>query len=355
MFIAEPVFWGKDETGNEITIAGYLDFPQTTHNNLCVSIYQAVLTRTLGILPPDNFKLDPIDRLTAFVLQKIYIAEVYNPAVDLTETRVPLGSVLVSGSTLRGALESSFDLHFFIHGSSPLPEKKPALLFWLSEDHIKITSSSNKLARIGKTATIAPEGWKSFEVPHFNIDEKCIGARTPQATYQDWQSLRPVIFKAGHWSYEGHHDFFTVNISLAVEYAFIEKNELARFLVGRILPFIGISQEHIDENWHRIFENQPCNNSCQVNTTTNHGLLVYRSHPSSDLIIHTLLDILTPAGRELALSRIFPILPVRMRWSNSTLLIPPLVREDIRKALNSGRETPSVLLFDDAAITGRTL
>lgn len=350
MFIPEQVFWDKDETGQDRSIAGYLDFPQTTHNGLCASIYRVALTRVLGVLPLDKFELYPLDRLTMTVLRDIHATEAYEPVADTLKTRLALGSVLVSGSTLEASISGPvIDIHFFVHYSSPLRGQKPALLFWLPKDNI--SDAPPRLARISKTASVAPEGWKSFEVPRFDNKGKSVGKRNPQETYQDWQNSSPVIVKAGHWSYEGNHDFLTVNIACAVEAAFLAKNELLQFLASRILPFIGLSKSHAYQNWHRLFEDQPCNNTNQAN----YGLLVYRSHPSSESVVRKLLDLLTQEGRKLALSRIFPVLPVRMRWSGSTFLIPPLVREDIRKALNSGNQARPILLFDDAAITGRTL
>jgi hypothetical protein len=353
MFIPEQILWGKDKSGEAKTVVGYLDFPETTHNSLCSDIYRVTLVRVLGVLPQHKIELYPLDRLTAPILREIHAAEVYEPSTDSAKLCLALGSVLVSGSTLESSPSSPIDLHFFVHRSSPLRGKKPALLFWLPQTQMKKTAPM--FARIGRTSSIAPEGWKSFEVPRFDSQRKCVGARNPQETYKDWQSLSPVIFKIGHWSYEGHHDFLTVNIASAVEAAFLGKKELARFLVSRILTFIGVNKDHIDQNWQRMFDQNQNYTYNRVHPQENYGLLVYRSHPSSDLIIRRLLDILTPEGRKLALSRIFPILPVRLRWSGSTFLIPPLVREDIRKALNFGGETHPILLFDDAAITGRTL
>lgn len=352
LFIAETVFWGNDKNNNEINIKGFLDFPQTTHNGTCLAIYKAVLARVLGVLPPDEYKLIPLDRLTAPILREIYSTEIYESNVNLTKISIAIGSVLVSGSTLEASPTMSLDLHFFIHYSSPIHGKKSSLLFWLPK--IDMSDNISNLARIGRSAMIAPEGWKSFEVPRFDVQGSCIGARNPKETYQDWQSLSPVIFKAGHWAYEGHHDFLTVNIVDAVDAAFLGKTELARFLISNILPFIGLNKTHLDENWHRLLD-KPNESSNKIQIKADYGLLVYRSHPSSDSIIRKLLEILTPEGRKIAISRIYPILPVRMRWSGSTFLIPPLIREDIRKELNLGAISRPILIFDDAAITGRTL
>ncbi len=353
MFIPEQVSWGKNETGETRNIPGYLDFPKTIHNSLCMAIYRTALSRVLGILFPGNIEIHPLDRLSASVLRDVHAIEMYETTNGSPETRLALGSILVTGSTLKAFALSNLDLHFFIHCSSPLRGKNSSLLYWLPNAHISNTRP--RFARIGRTSSIAPEGWKSFEVPRFDAQEKCVGARSPHETYQDWQSLSPVILKAGHWSYEGHHDFLSVNVVSAVEVAFLGKNDLARFLTRSILSFIGINEKHVNVNYQRLLTKSPDSTLDKAIDPTNYGLLVYRSHSSSESIISTLLDILTPEGRELALSRIFPILPVRTRWSGSTFLMPPLVREDIKAALNTGSKPHPILLFDDATITGRTI
>lgn len=352
MFIPERIAWGQDDSGQSRIIEGYLDFPQTTHNRLCADIYRTSLARILSVLPPQKYKLHSLDRLTIPILREVHIEEVYEPTMNEPEKGYALGSILVSGSTLKASVSPHPDLHFFVHYSSPLRGEKPSLLFWLPVS--PVSNEPPKLTRIGKTATVAPEGWKSFEVPRYDEQGNCVGKRIPEETYQDWQSTYPIIAKSGHWTYEGQHDFLTINIASAVEAAFLEKNDLARYLVCRILPFIGLDKNQVDTNWHRLMEGQG-NNSIRKFSFFNHGILIYRSHPSSESVIRMLLNILTPEGRKQALLRIFSVLPIRMRWSGSTLLIPPLVREDIRKALRNDNQTRAVLLFDDAAITGRTL
>ena len=353
MFIPEHVTWGANSAGEAYTIAGYIDFPQTTRNSLCAAVYRAALARILEVLPPNGIHMHPLDQLTMTVLREIHSSEIYEAAKSRASARLALGSVLVSGTTLDAAVSHYLNLHFFVHISSPLRGSNPSLLYWMPTCNVKDGPST--LARIGKTATIAIEGWKSFEVPRFDAERHCIGGRDPTKTYQDWQSTGPVIVKAGHWTYQGHHDFLTVNIAGAVEAAFLEKNSLARFLVRRILPFLGLTDIHVDRNWRRLWESFSSSGSVAFSESRRHGILVYRSHPSSESIVRRLLEILTPEGRNLAIQRIFPLLPIRTRWGGSTLLIPPLVRENIRAAIHFEKPPRPVLVFDDAAISGRTL
>lgn len=353
MFIPEPILWGQDGSGQPRVISGYLDFSQSARDTLCGAVYRATLARVLGVMPSEMVQMCPLDQLTTTVLSDIHTMEIYEPAKHAPSTQLTLGSVLVSGSTLRASVTRCLDLHFFIHVSSPLKSQKPSLLFWMPLQ--KVDDRAPRLMRIGKTASIGTEGWKSFEVPRFDRERQCIGARNPQLTYRDWQSPSPVIVKPGHWSYEGHHDFLAVNTAGAVEAAFLEKNELARFLVNRIVPFLGLTEVHVETQWRRLLGAGTAAGKRQKNQNADYGLLVYRSHPSSELIIGRVLQVLTPEGRAIARKRIFPIVPVRVRWGGSALLIPPLVREDIRAALTADDGTHDVLIFDDAAVSGRTL
>ena len=351
-FIPQKIFWGEDEDGDKREISGYLDFSQTTHNQMCLSLYQKALSRILGVLYPINIKIHSLDRLSMPILREIELNWLYESKDNFGDVELALGSVLVTGSTLESSSSLEYDLHFFIHRDSPLKNKKPSIFFWLPMK--KILINPPQLERIGKSSSIAPEGWKSYEVPRYDVYGNCIGDRNPENTYQDWQSLSPVIVKSGHWSYEGHHDFLTINIVSAVESSFLEVNELALFLVNNILKFIGINIRHIIDEWREPLKSIFDTKNRSKNSERN-GIMVYRSHPSTDSIINLLLKILNPEGKQLALSKIFPVLPVRMRWGGSTFLIPPLVRNEIEEALKNNDGERDVLLFDDASITGRTM
>ncbi|TXG77070.1 hypothetical protein E6Q11_03400 [Candidatus Dojkabacteria bacterium] len=352
IFISEKIHWGVDQNGDKCEIDGFLDFARSSRNPKCAHIYASSLARILGILPPDKVHMYPMDLLTMTVLSDINAEEVYEPADITPDTRLAVGSVLVSGATKKATGMTDQELYFFRHGSSQMQDSKSTLLFWMPTAEIK--DANGVLMRVGKTATIAPHGWKSFEVYRFDHHRTLVGGCDPAKTYEDWQKLYPLIVKFGHWSYQGHHDLLTVNIKNAVDAAFLQKNELARFLIERILPFIGIGRVHLADDCKRLLGDEP-QLRAREKRSDRHGILVYRSHPNTEAIIRRLLDTLTPEGRSLAAERIFPILPVRARSSGSTMLIPPLVREELRAAVRTKADFRSVLIFDDAAISGRTL
>jgi hypothetical protein len=347
LFISEKIIWEKEGKDITKTINGYLNFAHTTHNKRCSQVYQAALTRILGVVPPTEATWFSLDRLLSTLLRSVRKSEEFEQKIN-AKTKFSVGSVLVSGSTLQSSPDHILNIHFFIHSDSPSIGKSPSILHWLPQSSIVNTDA--RFERIGKTASIALEGWKSFEVPRFDSTAKQVGERSPHKTFEDWQSPSPVIVKSGHWSYEGHHDFITINIPNAVDAAFMGKTKLVRFLVNKILKFIGIGKKDIDVSWHHILPEDYPDKSKPLG-----GIVVYRSHPSSDTVIRNLLGILTPPGREKAWVDIFPIQPVRMRVSGSTFLIPPLEQQEFKRALLKGGRARDVMLFDDAAITGRTL
>jgi hypothetical protein len=359
-FIPRKVIWDYQRgTENHKYINGYLDFARTVRNPLCLDIYRNALARIWGILP--SVRMENLDLLTMTVLKDIQAEGVYGGAQNGNEKhRLKIGSVLVSGVTWDAEEEPGIRvLHFFMHENTEgypeknSPEKSGAtLLFWTPGEGIKNDDPSPPPRRIGKTAFIAPLGWKSFEIPRFDKSGKVVGHRKPSETYDDWQVSYPSIVKMGHWVYQEHHDFLTINIRDVIKTAFVEPkpDELAGFLADNILVHLGMKKGDLIEKYQPLIGENKSKKSP--------GVLVYRSHPNTDFIIRKLLEMLVEEEGKLlrtkANQRIFPILPVRVRWGGSTLLMPPLMREEIRNVLKEDPSTP-ILIFDDAIISGRTL
>lgn len=82
------------------------------------------------------------------------------------------------------------------------------------------------------------------------------------------------------------------------------------------------------------------------------GILVYRSHPSIERIFEKILSVIKGESLSDVVGWTFPVLPLRMRWGSSTLLMPPRVGTAIAEALKTRNR---VMIFDDAAISGRTI
>ncbi len=341
LFLAEPIIWSEtDKHQPKEVISGYLDFTATVHHKSCAVLYRNALGRIFGLLDENRAEIIPVDNLASPVVHDVYAYEVMDPPESVSDImdKVAVGSVLVSGSTLQ-ATGLNNNIHFFVHGSAPQKNIYPSLFHWLPRPIVKTESPIQK--RIGKTAAIAPSGWLSIEIPRHGSDGELVGCRDPWATYADWQNPGPMIAKLGHWHYEGHHDLITINIPDAVDNAFIRKTPLAYFLVNKIISFLGVRAEVLDQSWRESYPKE----------VTRPGILIYRSHPSSEHIMDRILSVLPEDARSAVSNQIFPILPLRTKFGASTLLIPPRMREEIRESNNNTR----VMIFDDAAISGRTL
>ncbi len=364
LFLPETVVWSDDNGHNPTKIIhGYLDFPATTHNKLCSQLYRLSLARAVEILSVSYCVLEPVDRLAEPVINDLYSQEIYEFPVTVSnpENKFAVGSVLVSGITLGTKDNNQNNIHFFVHDEVyevidlnengeitttkkiTLLEKYPSLFYW----HPNITvnkSAFPRQQRIGKTSAIARKGWLSIEIPRVDRTndkyEKTYAFQSDENSYIDWQNISPTIAKFGHWHYEGHHDLVTLNISDAVEDAFNRRNNLAKFLVQYLLQPLGMAEDEV-----RHFESVP-----RINNDL--CILIYRSHPSSERIISTVLSALDNDQRKELSQWIFPILPLRQRWGGSTLLIPPREREKIQVALQHRKKA---IIFDDAAISGRTI
>lgn len=341
-FLPEEIIWSENKDHDHARIInGYLDFPATTHNHFCSELYRNALSRVFGILNERDHILISVDRLADPIVHNVYAQEVYDPPEHGKRNikKVAVGSVLVSGSTLQATGLPDRSIHFFIHGSSELIGKNLSLFHWMPE--VPILKNPSPQKRIGNTSAIAPEGWLSIEIPRFDQNEESVGYRHPKECYEDWQNTGPIIVKLGHWHYEGHHDFLTINIPDAVEDAFARNGPLAQFLLQNLLYPLGITQDQIKSK--KDCSSDPC---AELN------ILVYRSHPSSERIIEKILSTLNDSARHEAMKWIFPVLPLRTRWGGSTLLVPPRMRNEMLTALQKRK---NAIIFDDAAITGRTI
>ncbi|PIY51906.1 MAG: hypothetical protein COZ01_09550, partial [Zetaproteobacteria bacterium CG_4_10_14_0_8_um_filter_55_43] len=344
LFLPEQVVWEEDENHKTILkIDGYMDFPAATHDRYCAQLFSNALARIFGFFPKKNIEFIPVDSLVVPVVHDVYANEAFDPpSADREDTvKLAVGSVLVSGETLEAIGSKDSSVHFFVHPSAHRVNQYVSLFYWLPEEEVSIKKPEQK--RIGKSSAIAPEGWLSIEVPRYDKDGVLAGGRTPTNTYGDWQNPGPVILKAGHWCYEGHHDFLTLNIPDAVDDSFARSGPLAQFLVSKVLQHLGVPIDRISSS---RFDFLPSDLSDPP------GILVYRSHPSVERILEKVLHVLDAEVRAEVEKWIFPILPLRMRWGGSTLLLPPRTSRAIHNAFAIRSR---VMIFDDAAISGRTI
>jgi len=370
-YLAEKVGWREAESGYNEEIDGYLDFLQTLTQPRCRDLYRIALQRFAGIFWKRNVVMVPLDRLAATLAEEFNAEQ---PSHSCQRSRIHLGSVYVSGSTVDSFGKSDGELatvHYFLHGSGTLPTSKTraSLLLWSPSQRGKETSTDNAregevdplYGRIGKTHAVGRGGRKHFLMPRFDDNDKPIQARTPCQTYDDWQQPLIPLLANGHWQYEGHHDFVTLNLYQAISFAFFGHEPLARYLVLEVLrPLADSGFENQlspagKQLWGRVQEDVR-QNKLREPDDWRALAVVYPSHPNTAAVVDKLLGCFKEDAREEFRCRFIPVLPVRRRQGRGAMLLSPLALERIANLFNGVEpRSRNVLFFDDAIVSGRTV
>jgi hypothetical protein len=371
-YIQGRVRWLETKVGYGQTIEGYLDFLQTLTYPLCLDLYRIAIQRFAGLFPNRIVFMQPMDRLT------VTLAEEFNanqPAEAREKDNIRLGSVYVSGRTLDAFGKSGGELatiHFFLHSSSTaaVDESRLSLLLWSPHSQRPDSSemSTNELSesvpqygRIGKTHAVGRGGGRHFLVPRFDDTGRPLSTRTPAETYNDWQQPLMPLLASGHWAYESHHDFITLNLYQAINFAFLGHDPLARYLFREVvLPLTKRGFERDCSSigkqlWSRTVEDMQ-NHRLREQDLWQARAVVYPSHPNTASVVDRLLGCFLEEKREKLRNRFIPVLPVRRRQGRGAMLLSPLALERIKKLLEEQDDRqPNILFFDDAIVTGRTV
>lgn len=263
-----------------------------------------------------------------------------------------IGSVEVTGFTsdmaVSGRTSTEYvPINFFRHIDSDV--NSAHLFLWPQqawfERHFKPEKFYYK--RINKSAVIAKGGQSCFQLPRFDKNRQAFYGRTPKDTYDDWQDTNPCIIKIGHWMYESNHDLLTVNLWNALKYSFATWGNLSCFLMGNFFNALSIKDEkHLTSDGREWFKKVWENNESKVLKTC---AIIYPSHPNTD---HAISYLLTSVNEKIR-KKIIAVRPIRKSRGRSAFLISPSVIERI-KALIDASQSKSILIFDDALISGRT-
>lgn len=367
-FLCEKVDWH-----NDLTLNGYLDFPQTLTHPLCRSIYSISLQRLNGLFPRHDCQLIALDPLVDSLVTR-FNAQTHPRPSSKQMRREPqsihIGSVKVSGHTEQaGKLPDTPVFHFFRH-----PDSKRTdgcfLLPWIGPSEINSQNTdSTRFRRVGQTSVIARDGWKAYPLPRFDKQHNPIYEQTPRDSYRAWQEPSRTPMKLGHWSYGGHHEILTINLLLAFDTELdrislvLEGGSLARFTYANLFCALGVTQEHLNEQGRKLLAivgNDNYRHLLPPGLWDRKPLLVYPSHAVTDHIIDRFLGLFLPEYMEAVRSRLIAILPVRRHRSGSGLQVSGITLERLRSFVPPEKETdqpeppPPVIYFDDAVISGRT-
>lgn len=374
-FINSKVIWNKHEQGEKKYINGYLDFNQLSTIPKFNSLFEIAFLRFRGLFPNlRNAKLKGIDPLV-----KNLSHDINSKILNLSNTdTIYIGSIIVTGSMrneIKEIQKSSPLVHCFVHADSCIDASDNYRLFiWPHESWIKnkfFTPQENSYERVGKTHAVAPNGWKFYKVPRYNLnDEKSLYYRTPVDSYVDWQS-ESIGLRIGNYEYDGYSELLKLDIKSTIDYAFLYYTDLAIFLFSSF--FIALGGRKIEEIQDDIMRKKSWNviksilkDEKKMHFYNNISLIAYPNHYYTDRIIKKISylldkDFLDGKSEESRfIDRIVQLNFIRPSNSNSSGLISPLTFNEIEqilendKGIKSYEDNLSILLFDDAIVNGRT-
>jgi hypothetical protein len=342
------IVW-QDDCAKQTVIRGYLDMASIAGLPGIRDVLGCTIRRASSLLRQYEMVVRPMD-LVAEVLWGREVSDVVS-AVRGREGTAALGlsSVYLSGSTQKQAAGVQQPCALLVHAGSPDAGSVVSFLHWLRDS--EPVREVPRYHRIGKTGAIARHGWKSLEVPRFDRGGRCLAVRSPDGAYRDVQDEFHSIAKAGHWEYEDNHDYLTVNLAAAVAASFLAKGPLARFLVGNIVGLLGFASELLP-GWEDVSADARVRDLC---TASARRVVVYRSHATNDLVMQHVSEALDESRRTEFWKHVIPVVPLRRHSAGSPMLISPRYGEIIEGSTNVKPAAVVAGIFDDAAISGRTL
>jgi hypothetical protein len=348
-FCTDLIRWGD---GKELH--GYLDFSQTFHDAFCVGIYRVALQRLQGAMK--KAELASVDPLVRGLVEE-HNARQQSPLKPPETSDLPMvmvGSVRVTGTSLDIVSEEWCSSRTIVasicilnHQDSGKGDRECLLLWpqkanWL-EKYMGVvapnpTGSAEALARIGRTPAVARGGEAYFRLPRSSGF-----AQDPTAAYQDWQGMHPCIVKLGHWHYQSNHDLLTVDIWKRLDFDVMTPGGALHYLLGEMLSMLGVKSSDLPADVSQALGRllRPVDKPVAA--------LVYNSHPSTDLVVHQLIEMLP----EVFVGKLVGLRPLRHRRAGSSLLVSPFALDRIRCLIQSDPKA-QILLFDDAEISGKT-
>lgn len=339
-FVYECVNW-EGSNGIRATLHGYLELTQALTEPLRAALCKRALLRTWPLFCRGT-RCEPADSLLAGLLPEGSLRINNSPEGSTSEGVTIVSSVLVTGSTAERNHRRGYKatIHLFRHAHVEFEEgvlvatEEPVALDWMPTPPVMISPPSGKLPyqRIPGTPFIGRGGPKAIPIRRFGQPEqkkdgsyevfkKPLYGESPGEMYEHF--IRLGVLKLGHWSYEGHHDLFTVNLAKAYALESIDNGPLVHWLTKRLMEL--------------------CESGVRV--------MIYPSHLVTDHIVRHLRE-----RHPSCLPQ--HVIPVHFlgRHSQSSIRIPSLTYDRIREILKAEKldgKQQSVVLFDDGTVTGK--
>jgi len=340
-FINNRVLWNNTEYIDE-----YLDFNQLCSFSTFYKLFLLGIQRVTGLFYPDEPKIIGLDLLVENLIYRVELSSKY---LFKDNFKLFIGSVYVKGVTQNEAL-INFNprtvFHCFQHPSL-FEESIYKLFFWPKKQWIDnhFASSAINYKRIGLTHAIAPDGWEFFPVPRYlPKDDSSFYFISPKESYILWQNPQ-IGLRLGHFKYGNHFDLIKINIRAIVEKSFLEKGNLAKFLVGNFFYALGgvNFSQILDPDYRDFVKKLDLADFYKKNTT-----IVFPNHISNNYIIEKISEVLDD---DLS-NKIVPLNFIRKDNSKTNLLFSPLNFNKIKDHITN--EINEIVFFDDAIVSGRT-
>lgn len=341
------IYWSENEYLSE-----YMDFNQIASFAVFSKLFFIGINRILGLLGSNKINFIAMDDLVKNLVCDLN-SNYYDTEGDM---KIYIGSVFVKGTTLNYSiknLNSEKYIHCF-HNPSLISDTDPQdniikLFFWPKKEFINkhFEKIQTDYSRIGHTPALAEGGWQCFRVPRYNEKDnnKSFYYLSPKESYLIWQNPQ-LGLRLGHFRYGKHVDLIDINIKAFVEKAFLEKSDLALFLVLNFYYALGGTNEEkqiLDKEFRKHDEF-----SYLKDEYKDIALIVYPNHRSNSIIYEKISEVLHPDLTE----NIIPLNYIRNDNYVTNHIFSPLIFDTIEKRLSG--EKKQVLFFDDVVMSGRT-
>ncbi|MBZ9689786.1 hypothetical protein G9F72_026285 [Clostridium estertheticum] len=351
LFINAKVKWGDN-----FYVKGFLNFAQTITIPICMNLYRINLERIAGLFNSRECKFNNLDSLTSRISSELNSKLL--PKFEESNL-VNLGSVYATGYTEKDKGESgdssnfSISIHLFQHDDSK--HKVAHLFLWPKKEWIDrhFNNNNNDFERIGKTYAITEVNGKYFSENRKSLYYEGVYRRSLQESYKDFQKITPRLVRYGHYVDEAYHDLIQFNIRDEFDQSFKTKGELASFVLIEI--FISLGGKDISDlsvagrQWWKIIEKQ-----MEVLKYEESVLLVYNSNLNTDFVMEKIRILLSDELNK----KIFAFIPINKHRDGSSLLISPLLFNDIEtkiKLFKDKKERATIVLLSSVIVSGRTI
>lgn len=204
VYINDKIDWNDGSK-----LQGYLDFSQLCRIPICRDFCINRLM-VLHFFEP-NIYFKSVDRLTEEICEQAN----YLMGNSAEKRSIKIGSVFVSGSSSRMSTSNEEQFYFFKHSNSKADRiysifEWATRIEWINKSFLSTDKDKNQYARIGHSPFVANEGANYWAKRHYN-NHKNEYRLSQGEVYQVLQrqiGIHPATMQLGHFDFSNHHDLF---------------------------------------------------------------------------------------------------------------------------------------------------